>query len=53
MIQKLLVLILGTLPLEHIVMDGHFGNNNALQMVRQCGLHLTSKLRVDSALLPL
>ncbi|MCO5193102.1 MAG: transposase [Anaerolineae bacterium] len=50
MIQKLLVLILGTLPLEHIVMDGHFGNNNALQMVRQCGLHLTSKLRVDSAL---
>lgn len=50
MIQKLLVLILGTLPLEHIVMDGHFGTNNALQMVRQCGLHLTSKLRVDSAL---
>ena len=31
-------------------MDGHFGTNNALQMVRQCGLHLTSKLRVDSAL---
>jgi IS4 transposase len=50
MIQKLLVLILGILSLEHIVMDGHFGNNNALQMVRQCGLHLTSKLRVDSAL---
>jgi IS4 transposase len=50
MIQKLLVLILGILPLEHIVMDGHFGNNNALQMVRQCGLHLTSKLRSDSAL---
>lgn len=50
MIQKLLVLILEMLPLEHIVMDGHFGNNNALQMVRQCGLHLTSKLRSDSAL---
>jgi putative transposase len=50
MIQKLLVRILGVLPLEHIVMDGHFGNNNALQMVRQCGLHLTSKLRSDSAL---
>lgn len=50
MIQKLLVLILGVLSLEHIVMDGHFGNNNSLQMVRQCGLHLTSKLRVDSAL---
>ena len=50
MIQKLLVLILEVLLLEHIVMDGHFGNNNALQMVRQCGLHLTSKLRSDSAL---
>lgn len=50
MLQKLLVLILGILSLEHIVMDGHFGNNNALQMVRQCGLHLTSKLRADSAL---
>ncbi len=50
MIQKLLVLILEVLPLEHVVMDGHFGNNNALQMVRQCGLHLTSKLRSDSAL---
>ena len=50
MIQKLLVLILGVLSLEHIVMDGHFGNNNALQMVRQCDLHLTSKLRADSAL---
>jgi len=50
MIQKLLVLILEILSLEHIVMDGHFGNNNALQMVRQCGLHLTSKLRSDSAL---
>lgn len=50
MIQKLLVLILGMLSLEHIVMDGHFGNKKALQMVRQCGLHLTSKLRSDSAL---
>lgn len=50
MLQKLLVLILGMLSLEHIVMDGHFGNHNALQMVRQCGLHLTSKLRADSAL---
>jgi IS4 transposase len=50
MIQKLLGLILGILWLEHMVMDGHFGNNNALQMVRQCGLHLTSKLRSDSAL---
>ena len=50
MIQKLLTLVLGVLQLEHLVMDGKFGNNNALQMVRQCGLHLTSKLRADSAL---
>jgi IS4 transposase len=50
MVQKLLSLIMGVLSLEHLVMDGHFGNNNALQMVRQCGLHLVSKLRHDSAL---
>lgn len=50
MIQKLLALILGIMSIKHMVMDGKFGNNNALQMVRQCGLHLTSKLRSDSAL---
>jgi putative transposase len=50
MIQKLLALILGTLLIKHLVMDGKFGNNNALQMARQCGLHLVSKLRADSAL---
>ncbi|MGP8329786.1 MAG: transposase [Methanosarcinaceae archaeon] len=33
-----------------MALDGHFGNNNALQMVRQCGLHLVSKLRHDAAL---
>ena len=31
-------------------MDGKFGNNNALQMTRQCGMHLISKLRHDAAL---
>jgi putative transposase len=31
-------------------MDGHFGNYPAFQMVQQCGLHLISKLRWDSAL---
>ena len=50
MVQKLLTLVSGVIRIEHIVMDGKFGNNNALQMVRQCGLHLTSKLRGDSAL---
>ena len=50
MLQKLLSLMMSILPIEHLVMDGHFGNNNALQMTRQCGLHLISKLRHDSAL---
>jgi len=31
-------------------MDGHFGNNNALQMARQVGLHIICKLRCDSVL---
>lgn len=51
MIQKVLTLSVGVIHIKHVVMDGKFGNNNALQMVRQCGgLALTSKLRGDSAL---
>ena len=50
MVQKLLLLVMPALQITYLVMDGHFGNNNALQMVRQCGLHLVSKLRYDSAL---
>jgi len=50
MIQKLILLINGLLPLTYLVLDGKFGNNNALQMTRQCGLHLISKLRHDAAL---
>ncbi len=34
----------------YFMFDGAFGNNNSLQMVGQCGLHLISKLRRDSAL---
>lgn len=42
---------IGTLcPVSYLVLDGHFGNNNALQMTRRCQLHLISKLRADSAL---
>jgi putative transposase len=37
--------------LRYFVLDGHFGNNNVMQMVRQSlSLHLISKLRNDSAL---
>jgi len=50
MIGRLLSRIAGQIPIHHLVMDGHFGNNNALQMVRKQGLHLVSKLRHDSAL---
>ncbi len=50
MMQALLRLLTGWLALTYLVLDGHFGNNHALQMTRQCGLHLISKLRADSAL---
>lgn len=50
MLKKLLVLIGLDLKVIYCVMDGAFGNNYALQMVRQCSLHLISKLRADAAL---
>jgi putative transposase len=50
MVRKQLLLINGWLRVPYLVLDGHFGHNNALQMVRQCGLQLISKLRSDSAL---
>jgi len=50
MVQKFLLLLNGLFPLTYLVLDGHFGNNNALQMTRQCSLHLISKLRYDAAL---
>jgi len=37
--------------IRYLVLDGHFGNNNVTQMVRQSlALHLICKLRYDSAL---
>ena len=50
MLNSLLLLLGIDLALIYCVMDGAFGNNNALQMVRQCSLHLISKLRYDAAL---
>jgi len=53
-IQQMLktLLALGGLDLNlvYCVLDGAFGHNYALQMVRQCSLHLISKLRHDAAL---
>lgn len=50
MLKKQLKLFKNTLSVSYVALDGHFGNNNAFQMVRQCGLHLISKLRYDSVL---
>jgi hypothetical protein len=49
-IEALLTLVAGYIPLTYLVLDGHFGNHNALQMARQSHLHLISKLRCDAAL---
>ena len=49
MINELFKLIANLIPITYVVLDGHFGNNNALQMARQVNLHIISKLRHDSA----
>jgi putative transposase len=50
MLGALLQLIAGVVSLTYVVLDGHFGNPNALQMAQQSNLHLISKLRCDAAL---
>ena len=50
MLTALLQRIMAVLSVTYLVLDGHFGNHNALDMARQCGLHLISKLRCDAAL---
>src|SRR5215831_622925 len=50
MLTALLQLIATVLSVTYLVLDGHFGNHNALHMARQCGLQLISKLRCDAAL---
>jgi putative transposase len=49
-IKRLLELIGAHLQVMYFVFDGAFGHNDALQMVRQLGLQLISKLRYDAAL---
>lgn len=49
-LRYLLDLIGSYIQLDYFVFAGAFGNNDAVQMVRQLGLHLISKLRYDSAL---
>ena len=50
MIQKQLCLVGQWLTITHLLLDGKFGHNNAVQMALGCGLHLVSKLRHDAAL---
>jgi len=50
MLAALLKGIAGVVSLTYVVLDGHFGNHNALHMARQHNLHLISKLRSDAAL---
>lgn len=50
MLKAQLKLMDGLISLAYLVLDGHFGNHPACAMVRQCGLHLISKLRCDAAL---
>ena len=51
LLQRVMTLVTGFCSVSYLVLDGHFGNNNALQMVLQStSLHLVSKLRNNAAL---
>ena len=50
MVKKQLETLQNLVSVRYLALDGHFGNNNAMQMVLQCGLQLVSKLRHDAAL---
>ena len=49
-IKRLLEQIGDAFTVVYCIFDGEFGHNDALQMVRQVGLHLIAKLRYTSAL---
>jgi len=50
MLKKVLAMITGGVKIGYLLLDGYFGNNQTLQMVRGLRLHLISKLRKDAAL---
>jgi putative transposase len=49
-IKRLLAQIGDAFKIVYFIFDGELGHHDALQMVRQVGLHLISKLRYNSAL---
>ena len=50
MVKALLAQIADVVALRYLVLDGYFGHTHALEMTKQCGLSLISKLRVNAAL---
>lgn len=48
--KEVLEVVGDKLSIPYCVLDGAFGNNNALQMVRRLNLHIVSKLAKNSAL---
>ena len=48
--RKVTTLLKKRMAVVYFVLDGHFGNAGACQMVRQLDLHLISKMRSDAAL---
>lgn len=49
-LQQVLAVVGDKLSIPYCVLDGAFGNNHALQMVRRLDLHLVSKLAKNAAL---
>ena len=49
-IKRLLQQIGDAFKVVYFIFDGELGHNDAMQMVRQVGLHVVSKLRYNSAL---
>ena len=49
-LQAFLNILIGSLPVRYLVMDGHFGNYPSAWMVLKSGLQFISKLRWDAAL---
>lgn len=50
MLKRLRELIGGFVKIKYLALDGHFGHNQAMLMVRANGLELISKLRRDARL---
>jgi len=48
--KKVMALLKKKMSVSYFVLDGHFGNHLACQMVRQLDLHLICKMRADAAL---